>query len=202
MTERKAEATDIDREVAELGDLLVNGFREAEPAAGREAEPSSVPAVPQPAQSQPGTPDPPALSPGAKPRPTWASRTGLPGPTFVPRAGAPTSASGAGSSPGRSDPRAGGVVASIVERGPSAAAASAEGRGRRPGAVAPAELPPTITVDELAVLLRVERKSAYAAVARGEIPGVRRIGRAIRICRDAVLQWLRQGGVAHRKVQR
>jgi len=39
------------------------------------------------------------------------------------------------------------------------------------------ELPEVLTADELAILLRVDRKSAYAALARGEIPGARRIGR-------------------------
>jgi excisionase family DNA binding protein len=53
--------------------------------------------------------------------------------------------------------------------------------------------PAVITVDELAALLRVERKTAYAAIARGEIPGARRIGGVIRISRDAVLGWLAQG---------
>lgn len=53
--------------------------------------------------------------------------------------------------------------------------------------------PAVLTVDELAALLRVERKTAYAAIARGEIPGVRRIGGVIRVSRDAVLAWLAQG---------
>lgn len=55
--------------------------------------------------------------------------------------------------------------------------------------------PVVLTVDELAALLRVERKTAYAAIAKGDIPGVRRVGRTIRILRDAVLQWLAQGQV-------
>lgn len=54
-----------------------------------------------------------------------------------------------------------------------------------------AALPPVLTVDELAALLRVERKTAYAAIARGDIPGAHRVGRSIRISRDAVLEWLR-----------
>ena len=53
--------------------------------------------------------------------------------------------------------------------------------------------PEILTVDELAVLLRVERKTVYAAIARGEIPGVRRVGRVVRISRSAVLAWLRDG---------
>lgn len=60
-----------------------------------------------------------------------------------------------------------------------------------PKAAPPASTPPPIlTVDELAVLLRVNRKTAYDAIAEGRIPGARRVGRAIRVSRDAVLQWL------------
>lgn len=51
-------------------------------------------------------------------------------------------------------------------------------------------LPSILTVDELAVLLRVNRKTAYDAIAEGRIPGARRVGRAIRVSRDAVLEWL------------
>jgi len=47
-----------------------------------------------------------------------------------------------------------------------------------------------LTVDELAVLLRVNRKTVYDALSRGEIPGARRIGSTYRILREAVLQWL------------
>jgi len=50
-----------------------------------------------------------------------------------------------------------------------------------------------ITVDELAALLRVDRKSAYQLVAKGQVPGIRRIGRAIRIHRATVLAWLATG---------
>jgi excisionase family DNA binding protein len=54
---------------------------------------------------------------------------------------------------------------------------------------------PVLTVDELAELLRCNRKTVYAAIARGEIPGVRRLGGAIRIHRDTVLTWLGHGQV-------
>jgi excisionase family DNA binding protein len=54
-------------------------------------------------------------------------------------------------------------------------------------------LPDVLTVDELATILRVERKTVYGAIARGEIPGVRRIGAILRVSRDAVLTWLAQG---------
>jgi excisionase family DNA binding protein len=38
-------------------------------------------------------------------------------------------------------------------------------------------LPTMMTVEELARLLRVNRNTAYEAVARGEVPGVVRVGR-------------------------
>lgn len=55
------------------------------------------------------------------------------------------------------------------------------------------DLPPILTVDELATLLRVNRKTAYAAIRAGEIPGVRHIGSVIRAHRDTVLRWLSEG---------
>jgi excisionase family DNA binding protein len=54
-------------------------------------------------------------------------------------------------------------------------------------------LPSVLTVDEVAALLRVNRKTVYELIGRGEIPGARRLGRALRFSRDAVLDWLRQG---------
>jgi excisionase family DNA binding protein len=68
----------------------------------------------------------------------------------------------------------------------------------------PAEKAPALLrVEELAALLRINRKSAYAAVEDGTIPGVVRIGRVIRVSRDAVLQWTRgQGGVSRSRRKR
>jgi len=50
--------------------------------------------------------------------------------------------------------------------------------------------PDVMTVREAADLLRVERKKIYELVARDQLPGVRRLGRLIRISRAAVLRWL------------
>ena len=55
-------------------------------------------------------------------------------------------------------------------------------------------LPTLLTVDELAVLLRMNRNTVYEAIERGEIPGAQRIGRTIRITRDVVVRWLREQG--------
>ncbi len=56
-----------------------------------------------------------------------------------------------------------------------------------------ANLSAVLTVDELAAILRCNRKTVYAAIARGEIPGVRRLGGVIRVHRDTVLRWLAEG---------
>ena len=56
-----------------------------------------------------------------------------------------------------------------------------------------ANLPEVLTVEEVADLLRVDRKTAYAAIAEGSVPGVRRVGRCIRVSRDALLNWLSAG---------
>lgn len=60
----------------------------------------------------------------------------------------------------------------------------------------PDELPAVLTVDELASLLRLNRKTVYESIQKGEIPGARRLGRTIRISRDAVLVWLSQDRTA------
>ena len=54
------------------------------------------------------------------------------------------------------------------------------------------ELPLLMTVEEVAALLRIGRNGVYAAVADGSFPAIR-IGRAIRVPRDALLET-----IAHR----
>jgi excisionase family DNA binding protein len=54
----------------------------------------------------------------------------------------------------------------------------------------PETLPEVITVPELAALLRVSKPTAYAAVKRGEIPGLIKIGNCLRLNRAAVLAWM------------
>jgi len=48
-----------------------------------------------------------------------------------------------------------------------------------------------LTADEVAALLRVNRKTIYEAAQRGDIPH-RRLGRRLVFERGAVLAWLRQ----------
>ncbi len=50
-----------------------------------------------------------------------------------------------------------------------------------------------LTAEEVARLLRVNKKTVYAAFKQGEIPGGRRIGGTIRFSRERVLQWLAEG---------
>jgi excisionase family DNA binding protein len=50
-----------------------------------------------------------------------------------------------------------------------------------------------LTVDEVAALLRVDRKTVYEMVKRGELPGVRRVGRTIRVHEPSLVAWLANG---------
>ena len=59
-----------------------------------------------------------------------------------------------------------------------------------------------ITVDELARAMRVDRKTIYEMVHRGEIPGVVYVGRNIRFVRDVVLEWLCSGTPVSRSSRR
>jgi len=78
---------------------------------------------------------------------------------------------------------------------PSASSVEREDLGPAPVAdeVPSPQLPSVLTADELAALLRVNRKTVYASFRAGEIPGGRRIGATIRFSRDAVLHWLAEG---------
>lgn len=53
--------------------------------------------------------------------------------------------------------------------------------------------PQVVTVDELAQYLRIDRKSIYAAIHSGQMPGARRFGRTWRVSLPAVMKWLAKG---------
>ena len=55
------------------------------------------------------------------------------------------------------------------------------------------DLPEVLTVDEAAAYLRIGRTAAYEAVRRGELPGVLKLGRTIRISRFALERVLELG---------
>jgi excisionase family DNA binding protein len=52
-----------------------------------------------------------------------------------------------------------------------------------------AQVMPIMTVDEVAALLRLNRKTVYDAVREGALPALR-LGRSIRLSRDEVQRWL------------
>ena len=51
--------------------------------------------------------------------------------------------------------------------------------------------PEFITVEELAKLLRVNRKTIYSQFNKGEIPGGRRLSKSVRFHRETVINWMR-----------
>lgn len=51
------------------------------------------------------------------------------------------------------------------------------------------EWPKVMRAEEVARLLRCDRKTIYEAVGRGELPHVR-LGRTLRFYRDSLLAWL------------
>jgi excisionase family DNA binding protein len=59
-----------------------------------------------------------------------------------------------------------------------------------PHEAAPRSLPIILKAEEVASMLRINRKTLYEAVQRDEIPGAFRVGRCLRFHRDAVLNWL------------
>lgn len=55
-------------------------------------------------------------------------------------------------------------------------------------------MPELLTVPEVAELLRIGRRAAYEAIARGDIPGAVKIGRTIRVSSFTLDQWLHGTG--------
>ncbi|WP_140874501.1 helix-turn-helix domain-containing protein [Myxococcus xanthus] len=63
-------------------------------------------------------------------------------------------------------------------------------------------VPDFLTVEEAAALLRVNRKTLYASIRLGQMPGVVRIGKSLRVHRDALIgSPLGQGGPALKEKQ-
>lgn len=53
-------------------------------------------------------------------------------------------------------------------------------------------MPTLLTIDDVANVLRTSRGAVYAMAARGQLPGLTRIGRRVLIRADALLDWLDQ----------
>ncbi len=51
-------------------------------------------------------------------------------------------------------------------------------------------LPNLLTTTEVAAVLRTTPKATYAMIARGQLPGVIRIGRRVLVRADVLLDWL------------
>lgn len=67
---------------------------------------------------------------------------------------------------------------------------------RAPERSAPAPepaLPLVLRVPQVAEILQISERMAYELVARGEIPAIR-LGRSVRVSRDALLDWLQRQG--------
>jgi len=60
---------------------------------------------------------------------------------------------------------------------------------------APGFSSPALTVDELAALLKINRKTLYGLIQDGQLPGAVKLGRSIRIHGPTVLAWLSTGQV-------
>ena len=54
------------------------------------------------------------------------------------------------------------------------------------------QLPPLLTVDDVATYLRTTRHAIYAMVERDQLPRPLRIGRRLLLRRDELLDWLDQ----------
>ena len=51
-------------------------------------------------------------------------------------------------------------------------------------------LPPLLTAEDTASLLRTTRKAVYVMIERGQLPGVTRLGRRVLVRSDVLLEWL------------
>ena len=70
-----------------------------------------------------------------------------------------------------------------------ARAEGVDGTGAQPSSGA---LPLLLTADETAEILRTTRAGVYALAARGQLPGVTRIGRRLLVRSAVLVEWLDQ----------
>lgn len=63
-------------------------------------------------------------------------------------------------------------------------------------------LPLLLSAGETAEVLRTTKTAVYAMVARGQLPGVTRIGRRVLVSSDELLDWLDQKRAPSRENQR
>jgi excisionase family DNA binding protein len=60
----------------------------------------------------------------------------------------------------------------------------------RTSGVGTVNLPPMLTIEEAAAVLRTTVKAVYSRIDRGQLPGVKRVGRRLLIQRDELLGWM------------
>ncbi len=56
-----------------------------------------------------------------------------------------------------------------------------------------------LLVGEVADLIRTTPKAIYSMIERGQLPGVVRLGRRVRVRQDDLLDWLRQKSTPSQK---
>ena len=64
------------------------------------------------------------------------------------------------------------------------------------------DLPPFLTADETAILLRTTRKGVYVMAERGLLPGATRLGRRLLVRSEVLLHWLDQKAAPSPKERR
>ncbi len=55
------------------------------------------------------------------------------------------------------------------------------------------DLPPVMTVAEVKTLLRLSKNTVYEALKSGAIPGMLKVGRAVRVSGPVLARWLQEG---------
>jgi excisionase family DNA binding protein len=78
-------------------------------------------------------------------------------------------------------------------------ASSKNAERQKPNAMAINSESVLLTVSEVADVLRTTRKAIYAMIERGQLPGLRRIGRRVLIRRADLLHWLDHNCASSRK---
>jgi len=61
------------------------------------------------------------------------------------------------------------------------------------------DLPPVMTVAEVTELLRLSKNTVYEGLRSGAIPGMLKVGRAVRVSGPVLTRWLQEGGSPSRK---
>lgn len=58
-------------------------------------------------------------------------------------------------------------------------------------------VPELLSIEQTAQLLKIGRSRAYSMAAAGQLPGVIRIGRSLRVSRERLAAWIEEGVAAN-----